>query len=598
MKICLNRIALGALAAFVFLGGCTHWRTGLYGDYGRDEAFLNVVKKGDPSRLRVAVGFYDAINYDRANRRPDERFTVEISDAEKRLVSERLAGLLSGKAFVNGDKKPASGVIPVFKGCPVNTLETDKTGMDWEEYKKALLDKAWGDPRDPDEDFYDLLVLFKLKKFETSSEGTNSNYVWAILANFYAFFGWWIPAEVFSAHVEMEMNVYAVHSGETVAEFNLDSGKLQREFDAFDRGWKPLTDIFTLSIVRPSPGEDDWRRIRNKLGDEAMRKIHLDMLGYFKGEFSDFMETPEAAKKISKKMALVIGVDKQVSAGIHSRKACGNDAAQVAKFLDEKCGFKDPILLTGDDAGRENIKRILQGLPERLNPQDTFVLYFSGYGSRIGSTKDPKPVLVVSDTLSNKEAFAQTAVGFDELVKWLDPIVSKCYGASAVFDCSFGGEGERTYAQPDQKGGKSRFGRYFIDVRNSTGLNLVFASSPGYSEPAIEPEASHEIKIMETGKEMGVFTYYLLNGMGYLSSSKEDLPADNNPSDERVSLGEAFDYARTRVYERQELLGRPQKPCIFQSEKKGRIFLIGKNDFKRKAVFGTDENGKTDETTE
>ena len=80
---------------------------------------------------------------------------------------------------------------------------------------------------------------------------------------------------------------------------------------------------------------------------------------------------------------------------------------------------------------------------------------------------------------------------------------------------------------------------------------------------------------------------------------EEGAPADNNPKDNMVTLDEAFNYARYKVYERQELIGEPQNPWISENNRRGALYLVGAAIIKTEAeTGGAQTHGRTRKTTE
>lgn len=565
------------LSLYVLVGaacGCTTWKTGLYKTYTSDNEFISRVEGKQPLKYRLAFALYDAIDYKTVNNNPAERYTVQLDRPEKEEMAAQFAGLLTGKAF--GDRHPQIESVKI--------LWPEKENPSWEEFTEGLIKTAWGDPAAGDGDFQDLVAFIRITRFECTPEGRNNNYLLAILANFYAFFGWWIPAENYALRIEAEISIHAAHSGLKLMSKVFDSGKIVREFDAFDRGFKPLTDIFTLSIVVTPPEAEDWRHIRQLLRDEALRVLHLQFVEFFSVEFQNFSRTAEFEEAMRKKLAIVVGVGKQRSSDINAQESCREDAEQVARFLKEKGGFTNPILLINDDAGRGNIKDAIFRLGRRTTAYDSVLVYFSGLGCTINNGDKAEPLLLTVDSEGKPDRIQETAVRVTELAEWLKSF-SQARSVAVILDTSFAGAGTRTFNLKTSSM-KATASELLKAIPERSGVRFVYSANPGDGAALKAPEGANDIILSDGKTHMGVFTCYLLRGLGHNSTGEDVAPADSTPKDGMVTLAEAFNYAKNKVYERQELLGEPQNPWISENNGQNDLYLLGASPLKSETGAG------------
>ena len=80
--------------------------------------------------------------------------------------------------------------------------------------------------------------------------------------------------------------------------------------------------------------------------------------------------------------ALVVGINKYPGCPLHG---CCNDAADMAVFLQEKCGFAASSVnfLADERATTQGIEDALRQLIEDVKPGDRIVFHYSGHGSQL-----------------------------------------------------------------------------------------------------------------------------------------------------------------------------------------------------------------------
>jgi uncharacterized caspase-like protein len=221
-------------------------------------------------------------------------------------------------------------------------------------------------------------------------------------------------------------------------------------------------------------------------------------------------------------------------------------------------------MLINHNATRKKIRHAAANLSARLRPFDTMLVYFSGLGTTAPNGETAEPFLITNDTLDDPATFDRSAVSLRELAAWLKPL-SKGKNFAVIFDTSFKGSGGRTHVfkkltVPEDES------YVFEEFQNETGAVVIFAGSP--------LQVAHEIRAKTAGGqvEMGVFTYYFLRGLGHFQLNSKIEYADTK-KDGNITLKEAFDYARQKVYERQEFRGQPQEARMLGDEEKAGFYL-------------------------
>jgi len=99
---------------------------------------------------------------------------------------------------------------------------------------------------------------------------------------------------------------------------------------------------------------------------------------------------------MAKRFALVVGINDYADAeNIQGLRFAVEDARQVDRFF-HACGF-DVRTLTDSEANCEAIERHLRDISSRLQPQDTFLFYYSGHGYQWGAAGEERQYLLPRD---------------------------------------------------------------------------------------------------------------------------------------------------------------------------------------------------------
>lgn len=87
-----------------------------------------------------------------------------------------------------------------------------------------------------------------------------------------------------------------------------------------------------------------------------------------------------AGAELPRRHAVLVGVDRNVAAGVAELKYAERDAKRLRDALVDQ-GYRVDLLLGADDkAGREDIVARLLWCQDNLTPDDDFVLYYAGHG--------------------------------------------------------------------------------------------------------------------------------------------------------------------------------------------------------------------------
>lgn len=421
--------------------------------------------------------------------------------------------------------------------------------------KKASLQqqlkKAW-------EDNCDLLVQFKVNRYEVYYNGINAWYVpnlalWAL----FIFPAWFVPDESYGAKFEMETRVYSVHSGLPVFERTYKAD-IQRSLDDFDRGYQ----ILGILRVPGSLGPSNWRTVESALMPYGLHEIKKKMYGDLKKEFRDLRMTPQFQSSMSKQMALVIGVSRYKDFYIPKLQFAHQDAKGLyQKLLQGGYTSQSAKILQDEYATLENVKKAFAELESRARKGDTVMIYFSG---RALVGKDLSSSYLLFFDSKGKE-LKKTALSLRDVSGWLKKIKSQ--KVVLCMDTSFSGDVEGRSLKSPQGGGGFDFKKFL----SRPGLVVLSGASM--------EESAYELRELRGG----IFSYSFIEAL----SGKGDI----NPRDGKVTLQEVYDYVREEVPRLAGLEGLSQHP-LWNGAIPGEVTLFIKDKSAAKLISSTDKKAQ------
>lgn len=268
------------------------------------------------------------------------------------------------------------------------------------------------------------------------------------------------------------------------------------------------------------------RKIKLKEGSNRIEIVAWD---------TDNLENRKSVSVVRSKMkseiwAAVIGINDYKSNDIPDLKYAVSDAQAMVDYLGKRMNVpKDHIFyLDNEKATKQNVEKLLgDTLPQKANPQDTVIIYYSGHGAPYPdkSSSDGDNIskyLLTSDT--DPSSMWSTAVAMDNV----RTIFSRLPSERVIFladTCYSGASGGKTFTANT----RAVLSDNFLE-RMATGRGRVIITASGAGELA------REDKQLDGGH--GVFTYYLLDGLrGGADSDKDGL----------ITAGEAYAYVSRKV---------------------------------------------------
>ena len=223
--------------------------------------------------------------------------------------------------------------------------------------------------------------------------------------------------------------------------------------------------------------------------------------------------------------ALIIGVADYLGSG--DLRYTINDAQLFYKFLKSKKGGSVPdkniVYLTNARASKANIIAQGKALFSRANKNDRVIFFFSGHGSR-GCFVPYDAALSYNNYLFFSEIKSMFKCAKSD---------TKLLFADACFSGSMKGVESKNIHETLKK-----------EVKGSSKMNIAVMMSCRGNETSIE---SGELK-------QGLFTYYLIQGLGGLANS------DNN---KYVTIKELFYYVYRKTRSKAASMGYSQTPELF-----------------------------------
>ena len=245
--------------------------------------------------------------------------------------------------------------------------------------------------------------------------------------------------------------------------------------------------------------------------------------------------------------ALVVGISDYRDEGIRDLKYSEEDARAFHGFLVSPEGGGFPVdhvrLLLGKEASLKEIRKGLSWLRDSSTKEDLVVFFFAGHGTfdvdRDGDEEDGLDEYLVPYD-AEVDAIAATCLCDDEVGYWLGQVKAK--GIVGILDLCFSGSWLRKMRCFMKEGRRAGFW-----------IRTAFTELVGEGRALIVASQEHEL-VQESNKlEHGVFTYFLLRGLGYKElPGVKGLPPVEGPEadydkDGRVTIEELGKYFRERV---------------------------------------------------
>jgi uncharacterized caspase-like protein len=252
--------------------------------------------------------------------------------------------------------------------------------------------------------------------------------------------------------------------------------------------------------------------------------------------------------KVANRYAVVIGVGEYEHESITKLKYATRDAEAMYEFLTTRGGYpKDNVILLTDNTPQkptlQNIRRALGDFLYRKPAREDMVLiYYAGHGApevdATGTEGDGITKYLIPRN-ADPDSLYSTALPMDEIQRIFSRIQSERV-VLLLDTCYSGTAGGRTFARQQLR--SSNLNDHFLErLTRSKGRVIITAAGP--NEVALETaELGH-----------GVFTYYLLQGLG----GKADRDADG-----LVTVSELYEYVEQQVDRKARLVGGRQRPLM------------------------------------
>jgi len=247
--------------------------------------------------------------------------------------------------------------------------------------------------------------------------------------------------------------------------------------------------------------------------------------------FETIAPTAHAEKRVGRLFAVVIGISHYAKGGseqINDLQYADRDAKSMFDFLKSPAGGgvaeQDSLLLLNQEATTESIRHALFSFLTKPEEQDTVVIYIAGHGAP--DPLDPRNIYFLTAD-SKPDDMGGTAFPMWELQNVFERILKAKRVITLADTChSYGFTGART--GPGSKRANNLVNQY-LQRYASKGQRAVITASD-ISESSFEDA--------KWGEGHGVFTYFLLKGLGG--------EADTN-HDGVVTAGELFNYLKQSV---------------------------------------------------
>jgi hypothetical protein len=306
------------------------------------------------------------------------------------------------------------------------------------------------------------------------------------------------------------------------------------------------TDLKQMVLEVKKQKQQDWC--------EARIDIHT---------FGEGQEIPLGGKRYG----VCVGISQYDHDRIQDLQVSHVDAQRMADAFKTQCHLDDVVLLTNEQATRQNIeKSIFQDLVHKSQPGDTVFIFFSGHGGRTSDQNGDESdgfdeYLVPTDGILGKP---ETMILDDTFARWMQELsgrqiaifMDNCYsgGASKSID------GDKLVPKSiTPPGAKGEFDSFEMEIKRTKDLgqqNTVVLAACQANQLAWE---------MPADQKGSVLTHYLLES---LKDPKSD--ADQNGD---LTVQEAYQFVQKQVetYVKDKFQA-DQNPVIVNNAQDGIIF--------------------------
>ncbi len=401
----------------------------------------------------------------------------------------------------------ASGVFAEVRGA------RGKTRVD-------QLDDAW-------EQKEDLLLEVALKRFKVNFDGHNNWWIpnivnWVM----FLFPSWFVATEEYTLSFTCELTLRSVDSNQVLHTAEVKASATGT-FDEFDRGFQLLGFIF------PNNDAENWRMVAGRLLSAARSNLGELIAQELRSTFRERLKRDDVRSKMTKTMALVLGVTHyQDAERFPPVPFAGADARRIAEALHTNSGLPKRLIATrvGSEATRGNAEKAIAELNDRARSGDQLLVYFAGYGFR---NAEGDGHILLND-LSGASSLSLKKLG--ELLKDVEG------EKLIVLDCAFDGQNR---SQGSKKGSVKTARAEAEALSKVANATVVLSTQPGSSCQAPAP------------LEAGLFTHHLAEGLAGAADQDED---------GNVTHAELFAFASKRTRMESAYFGNPQSPLVVGEE--------------------------------
>jgi hypothetical protein len=403
----------------------------------------------------------------------------------------------------------------------------------------ALLTQAW-------EEKADLLLELDVSRYEVYWVGTNGLYIPNIV---WWSFAWeaasYIDDETYGGGLDFSATLTSVHSNRKIESWSVRKD-VTLDLNDFERGWI----FFGFLRVPGALDESNWSKIDEVISPRTEIEANLELGKILGDNFRAITGTGDFATKMSKRLALVIGVDRWDDYRLNYVRFASDDAQGLEEALTAPEGgmdvpAKNLRTLVNERATLEGIRDAVKNfLAARATPEDLVLVYYAGYGC--AAQDGLEAYLLAFDT--KVDDLAKTALSLSELKAMLADV--KARNVVLVLDTSFNAdEASRCATKTVFPGQTVALSAEALSRLGGEGRVAVLAAGPEEGAQTFAP------------KKHGMFTHFLLEGVDPAAKA-----ADKN-KDLRVSFDELFDPAEGYVFRRTAdetaLSALPQNPVRF-----------------------------------